>query len=604
MRFSQRGWPAALFALALVAAPVLSRAQSTVEYKPFAKGVAQFKGVIDTRLGEQITRVRLGGNIGYPENPPIYLNETSDAPPTQVVPGGLLAEGRTFGRRFFPGIDQDRWSPPDCTVAVGPNHVVATVNMKISFHDKATGTRTFLRWLGNQEAEGFFRTVGARDFTFDPKCLYDRNSGRFFVICPEYYGGTRESWMCIGVSDDSDPNGIWYIWRINTRATVGGIDCWLDYPGMGVDNDTLFFCGNMFGFSSGFGGTLVRTLPKAPLLNNGTATWTDFTPGGGSIQCAQTVGASNASFLINQNSTTSMRILAITDPLSNPTLRSTTVSVPSFSNPNSGAPNRGGGTIDTLDGRIMNAWFQNGRLIAGHAVRTSSSGNRTVGRWYDFDTRGWPQTGNPPTLVQSGNVDSGGTYYQLFPAVAFNDFMDMGMVIGRSNSSEYAGVFTTGRKATDPAGTMGALTLAREGSAGASGRWGDYFGAQVDPVDGLTFWGIGEMQASTGWTTWITSWRVADYVTLNVRGVLDGTGQVNVPVTCTVDGRGNGNGTTPFDRAYYKDAQVTLEAPQTFNGGNFVGWFSPSGNISLGINTPRISLRLSAPQNLTVRYAP
>lgn len=597
MFFAHR-WARLSLAAALFAAVGLAGAQSN-EIKPFRSGVHTVKAVFDTRIGTPISTVRLGGEGSRPENPLVFVDNPFEGTPTTVKLGGLLATPRTFDQKLFPGIDQDRWAPPDPTLAVGPDHVVVTTNMKIGFFRKSDGQQIFLRWLGNQEQDGFFRALGARDFTFDPKCHYDRNTGRFFVICPEYYGGSRESWMNIAVSDDSDPNGLWYQYRINTRATIGGIDCWLDYPGLGVTKDVLFFTGNMFGFSGGFGGVLVRSIPVAPLLSGGNLTFADFAPGGASAQCAQTQGDSNGAFIVNVNGSTSMRIMAVIDALTNPVLRTTTVSVPAFSNPNTSAPNRGG-SIDTLDGRIMNVWFQGGRLLAAHAVR-SNSGDRTVGRWYDFDVRGWPQSGQGPTLLQSGNADSGSPNYHLFPAVAFNDFRDMGMVLGRSSTNEFAGVYTTGRRFTDPDGALGALTLAKIGTIAANGRWGDYFGAQVDP-DGLTFWGVGQWQDSSGWRTWIASWRVAEYAGLNVRANLDGTGEVNVPVTCTKDGRGLGDGATPYARTYYRGTQVVLEAPATFQGKAFKGWFSPTGNISLGINTPRLSIALNGPLTLTVRY--
>lgn len=569
---------------------------------PFASGFELQSGRIDTRIGDQITKVQLGGRVMYPENPPIHRHEISNLPPATAPFGGLTAEKRAIERQRFPGIDMDRWAPPDPTLAVGPEYVVATVNMKIAFFRKSDGVKVFERWLGNQETNGFFRSVGALDFTFDPKCLYDTNTGRFIVIVPEYYSSPRTSKICVAVSDDSDPNGVWYLYRTESKVTNQGSEYWLDYPGLGVDQNAIYVCGNMFGFSSGFGGVLFRAYPIAPLLNGGPITWWDFLrTSSASAQAAHASTTTNAGFFVEVGSTSSMRLLAIRDVLSNPTLVTTTVSVPSFSNPNSSAPQQGGGTIDVLDGRIMNVYWRNGKMLAGHGIR-SNSGNRTVGRWYEFNTGTWPQSGSP-TLAQSGNVDSGGSNYHMFPALAYNDFGDAGMIIGRSSSTQFAGVYVTGRKRTDAAGTMGALVEARRGTAAyTGGRWGDYFGAQVDPADGLTFWGIGEICESSGsWRTWITSWRVATYWNLFLVAVVNGV-PTTVPVTVTTDGRGDGNGDTPLTRTYYDQDVVVMEVPASVNGVPFRRWVSPAGNTGISLNNPRLQMVMRGHLNLAAQY--
>jgi hypothetical protein len=148
------------------------------------------------------------------------------------------------------------------------------------------------------------------------------------------------------------------------------------------------------------------------------------------------------------------------------------------------------------------------------------------------------------------------------------------MVTGRSSTSEFAGVFTTGRRFIDAPGTMGSLTLAHAGTAGyTGGRWGDYFGVQTDP-DGLTFWGVGEYCDSPGlWKTWVTSWRVATYWNVAVRAEGDiAINVTNVPIVMTTDGRGNGNGNTPFTRTYYGGTAVTLEAPSRVRNWGFRQW--------------------------------
>ena len=78
--------------------------------------------------------------------------------------------------------------------------------MKIAWYT-TSGTLQFSVDLGSPGNPGFFEGVGAGNFTFDPKCMYDDQQDRFVVVVLEVYGST-ESWICLAVSDDSDEEGV------------------------------------------------------------------------------------------------------------------------------------------------------------------------------------------------------------------------------------------------------------------------------------------------------------------------------------------------------------------------------------------------------------
>lgn len=565
MSFIQRShFHALLLSSVILLSPAFPqrRADDTRVIPPAARGEVRLVGITDTRIGPQITPHSGLPEIWRPENPLIFADFPSSAPPTTIRPGRTLAQQRAVISSYFPGISMDQWSPPDPTIAVGPNHIVATVNMKIAFYLK-DGTLQYLKWLGNQEPNGFMAGIGALNFTFDPKCFYDAGSGRFFVVVPEQYTNPNRSWINIAVSDDSDPNGVWYFYRTNSVVVQGGNQYWVDYPGFGVDQRGVYVTGNLFGFSSGFLGAWWRCFDKTPMLAGQNTTFVDFIDtGAASVQAAQSTGNPPAAYFVNRNNSTSLRVHAVRDFPNNPTKVSTTVSIPSHATPSAGAPQQGTtSTLDTLDGRIMNVWWRNGRLIAAHAVRPSTATTRTIGRWYEVSTSNWPISGGL-SLVQSGSIDDG--RWKLFPAVAFNDFNDMGVVLGATSSTQYAGVYVTGRKRTDPPGATGALTPAKIGSAGyTGGRWGDYFGIQVDPADGLTFWGVGEfVDAANSWKTWITSWQVATYRQLTVTAKGGFQSPLGVFIDCTPDGRGLGGATAQYVRTYYDGENVTLTAQE------------------------------------------
>jgi hypothetical protein len=493
----------------------------------FAIGTAEVQ-IIDTNLIEpQIQadtgwtgRIRQVKEILPPHTRPDWQVEGAA---NDLVAGELGGEIRVQPGELWPGLNQTPWTPPDPALAVGPEHVVMTVNMAVGFYRK-DGTLIFSQNLDNTGNPGFFEDVGAGNFTFDPKCFYDHLSGRFVIVALEVYGSTQ-SWIDIAVSDDSDPTGVWYKYRTNSVIRVGNNTYWVDYPGFGYDGQAYYVTGNLFGLNnSGFGGVLFRSFDKRPLLNGQPAVYTDVRDGSGaSVQAGQHFGSNSVPFFVSVASTTSLRINAIENALSTPVLRATTVSVPSFSYPSGGAPN-GGGTLDVLDGRILNVHWRNGNLYAAHCVRISG---KNQARWYHMQTGNWPFSGSV-TLVQSGNVDGGvddrgAAYHTFFPAIYSNRHGDVGLVVGKSSTNKFASVEVTGRRAGDPPGTMGPLQQLKIGSARANGRYGDYYDIAIDPVNDSTFWVIGEYSESSGWATWIGSFDV----TVNCPGDLDGDGDVD-----------------------------------------------------------------------------
>jgi len=424
-------------------------------------------------------------------------------PPNDLPVGRTLDEPRAVAEATWPAIGQTGWIPPDPTLAVGPSHIVTTVNQRIAWYSK-DGTLQYANELNDGGDPGFFETVGAGGFTFDPKCFYDHLADRFVVVAPEVYGST-EAWITFAVSDDSNPNGTWYKYRTDAVITVGSTTYWWDYPGFGYDADAYYVTSNLFGLNQGgWGGVGFRVLAKAPLLSGAPATYATLRDGGAaSVQVAQHFGDNTAPYFVSLASSSALRIHAIRNPLTSPSLTSINVTVPPYSGP-SGAPTQGGGAVSLIDARIMNAHWRDGNLYAAHHI---SSGGRNFARWYHVDTGNWPDSG-APALVQSGNVDGGGDVHTWFPAIYSTRHDEVGMVLGACSPSTRVSVNVTGRLPSDPPGTMGALTQVRLSSANTDGRWGDYYDIAIDPLDDETFWVIGQYSTSGGWQTWISSFRV------------------------------------------------------------------------------------------------
>lgn len=484
---------------------------SNVEHEicPIRTGVVEAT-IFDTRLVEQQidgaypwqgpTEVVRDHLLPHGGDGPILPGPPNDL----VVDGGIEGGPLATGGGGFDGISQTRWTPPDLTIAVGPNHIVETVNSTMDFYDKQ-GNQEFSIVLDNTGNPGFFEDVGSSNFVVDPKVFYDHISGRFMIVAIE----GRTPFLDVAVSDDSNPHGIWYKYRVEASIRVGNATYWIDYPSFGYDADAMYTGGNLFllsGNGPSTAGIVFRVFKKAPMLVGDPVEYNDFNyPNSFSAQAGHHYGNNAAGYYISVENGSSMRLYGISDPGGNPTLSTTTVSVPSF-NPAQrfSAPNNGG-SVDPLDGRVFQVHWRNGSLYTGHAINV---GGVNKARWYEFDTGDWPDSGSP-SLVQSGNVDAGNGIHTYFPALAENGAGDVGMVLAQSASNEYVSVQVTGRKAGDPAGTMGELTQLKIGNRAGNGRWGDYYGIEVDPTDDNTFWIVGQYRNTGGWATWIESFSMA-----------------------------------------------------------------------------------------------
>jgi hypothetical protein len=436
-------------------------------------------------------------------------------PPNRLVAGGGISNTSMHNLGGFDAIPNTAWNPPDPSIAVGPDHIVATVNMAIAFYDK-DGNEEFSALLDDSGNPGFFEDVGAGGFTFDPKCFYDQHSQRFVVLALEYYD--NESWITIAVSDDSDPNGVWYKYRTWSVVSDGSSNYWVDYPGLGFDDNYFYVTGNLFGLNYvGWGGVLYRVFDKTPMLSGDPVVIADVRRGGhASMQCTQHYGDAPSAFFVGRKNSTELRLAHINNP-SNPSVVSEIVAVPNHSTP--GNVSNPGGSISALDGRIMNAHYRDGSLWTAHGIE--GSGVDAVGRWYEIDLSDWPSSS--ASLRQSGDTAVPNSMSSFFPAIAQNKRGEVAVVVATANNSTNPTLQILGRKSGDLLGTMGSSTIVRTGNSGADGRWGDYFDMTVDPNNDTIFWYIGEVQTNSGWQTYIGSALITCLEDINADGDINVT---------------------------------------------------------------------------------
>ena len=338
---------------------------------------------------------------------------------------------------------------------------------------------------------------------FDPEVLYDETSDRFFMMATESTNG--ESFILLAVSDDSDPNGAWNRYRINTSVLAGAT---YDSPNMAVDDTVLYITGDAIG-----GPTLypVFTFLKADLLAGVPLTPVQSTSLPTSTQSAGipavTEPGTGALYMIeHQEGVTSsqVRLLALTNPLTGITFQSFQLNVPTYRRPNDIVHLGSSGAIESFDARFWSVDYRNGSLWATHHVG-APSGGRTIVQWYEIAMNDWPMSGQVPTLVQTGTIDPGGNASAMFAAIGVNDDGDAAVTYALSSPTTFISMATSNRNGGDPSGVMGNQTIWRTSTAGwTSGRWGDYARVQADPVTG-GLWANHEYAIGGTWRTWVQS---------------------------------------------------------------------------------------------------
>lgn len=398
----------------------------------------------------------------------------------------------------FTAIVSTGWTPPDPHLAVGPNHVVVMTNGAIAFFTKAGGLDFQDQIEGTN---GFWGEKGASGFVFDPEVLYDELSGRFFAMAAEGFAPGNKSYVLIAVSDDSDPNGTWHKYRFETTGTSGDL---FDSPNIAVDANVVYITGD--GFPSGPGTYPVYTFDKPSLLAGNPPATQKQVLLSTSTQSAgiPPVSYDNppALYMIEHKesaSNTSVRLIALTDPLGTPTFTTFTLTVPTYGPPED-APQKGTSVRpESFDARFWSAAYRKGHLWATHHVNSS----RVRARWYQVAMNGWPASGQNPALVQSGEIDPGGTFRTFFSSITVTPSGRAAMTFSHSSPTEFISMATAFRYADDPAGTFQPLVIRKTSTAGdSSGRWGDYSSVQVDP-NHVTFWAHHEYSEGGSWRTWV-----------------------------------------------------------------------------------------------------
>ncbi len=396
--------------------------------------------------------------------------------------------------------------PPDPTIAVGPNHVMVLTNngIGIRIYDKQ-GTL-----LKSISSNAFWSAVWPQQ-DGDPQILYDHYANRWFMLFMQYDPTALTAGNLIAYSDDDDPLGTWYIYRLNTKlhGTVAS-NTWGDYPQIGFDEQAIYIMTRCFPFGGGSPHTKIRIISKAELYasNAGPLTYNDiwdiydstlpvalrypdiihpsfqYSPVGEHYFLYAYRGGGNFYSLYK-----------LSNPITSPVLTRVNISVPFFGNtPN--ANQLGGGTpIESNGSHIKTApVLRDGFLYATHSIQNSVYPFYSSIKYVKINV-------STNTVVESAELGAN-HYFYIYPAIAVDKDGNIGITCSRSADNEYIGSYFVTRRFSDPAGLSNSFTL-QPGLgnynivANERNRWGDYLGAFIDPADEYSFWMISEYASGT-----------------------------------------------------------------------------------------------------------
>jgi hypothetical protein len=387
----------------------------------------------------------------------------------------------------FLGFTSTGWVPPDPEMGVGPDHIVVMVNGGIAWFLK-DGTQQFQQDING--SGGFWGSVGASGFVYDPEVVYDIHSQRFYVFASDGNAG-----FLLAVSDDSDPNGSWNKYKINTSGMFGTAN--VDSGNLAVDENFITITGDIFSPDR----LAMLFIDKASAMSGGSLTTTDTIISGRQSMgtCTNQDAGSDTLYLTWANeftSSTSIRIYAVTNRDTTPTVQFTTLTVPEYSHPND--PPQAGTSVrpELFEARFWSSMIVGGRLWAVH----HEGSPRTRVQWYEIDLGNWPTSGTP-TLVQSSQFNFGAGIFTFFPSIWADAAGNAAITFNQSSSSDFISVRMVTRSASDPLGKMNAPVLMIDGTApDTSGRFGDYSATNSDPAMPGAFWGHHEYRTSN-WRT-------------------------------------------------------------------------------------------------------
>jgi hypothetical protein len=434
-------------------------------------------------------------NLIYPDSEPMMIENDGNNvfQPTYVEDSNVNDNPNGIGDNTFL---LKKWDvaldnnviPPDPTMAVGPNHVMILTNNGdgIRIYDKQGN---LLKTISSTQ---WWSAVWPTQ-SGDPQIIYDHYAGRWVMVFMQVDDVALTAGDLIAYSDDSDPFGTWYMYRLPSTL-------WGDFPQIGFDDEAIYISTNNFSFAGVGQYPKIRIISKAELYasNAGPLTYKDIwnisIPNSGSgawsLRPSFQYSPAGGHYMIfaNSNGGNFYSVYKISNVLTTPTITGVNISVPFFG-PTPLANQLGGGSplIESGGSKVRNApIYRDGYLYIAHSMRNSVFTNYSSIKYAKIDVL-------TNTVVESAELGAD-KYFYFYPALVADRDGNIVITCSRSGDNEYVGAYYTSRRDGDPAGLSPSFTL-QEGLSnyvktfgGTRNRWGDYMGAFLDPEDEYSLW--------------------------------------------------------------------------------------------------------------------
>jgi hypothetical protein len=429
---------------------------------------------------------------------PLPPDREEPVPQMPSVPAEVIAEpplgpspAITEGFEALP--DNMLVIPPDTHGAVGPGHLMVSLNSDLRVQDRS-GTP-----LATASLNSFWSPVNGGSGAFDPRTIYDPYDDRFVTVaCDDARSAT--SAILIGATQTNDPLGTWDIYRVDADA---GNTLWADFPSVGFNDKWVVVQVNMFRISDDlFDRSHVFVFDRAQLYQSSApfVLIPDATSVGTQSPALTYDPSQSELFLIERwnGSMGRLRLSKLSGAVGSPLLSlvgqpvgPSWLNVPPAANhaPQSGSAQR----IATNDARIQNLVYRNGTLWTTHTVFSSSPDRASV-QWWEISTAG-------ATLQVARIDDTTGANFYAFPSIAVNKLGDALLGFSCFSATRFASACHAFRKSSDAPNTFQDPVTLKGGDAkyyktffppNTVNRWGDYSATQTDPFNDVDFWTIQE----------------------------------------------------------------------------------------------------------------
>jgi hypothetical protein len=428
------------------------------------------------------------------------------------------------------------FAPSDIHGAVGASRFVVVTNVDIGVYNRA-GCAIVSRVPLKTFFAGF---VGIANQTlFDPRVLYDRAAGRFFVTAESRQTGITDQYQYFAVSTDSTASA-WRRYRFRLSDATGvfckrAANSFWDYPQAGKSANRWFIAANDFPAAGGATGAILA-IDKAPSLTGASL------PTG---RCFNNLASNLAPPIVLDSSTQSVflaprttgSILRLNYTAAGAIGTDTLAAAPSYVIPAWGIPpdavQPNGQRLDSIDGRFQSASIQSQDRIWN--IHSIAFGARPLIRWYrlqrsastvlttvTFQSSTTSHLFNPSFVTNSG-IDGSPAFItasRTDPTCATSGCLAAMITFSGPNSTgsfwtqSLAGVSTTNFSTTN------GVTLCNNDPTRGSCRWGDYSAITVDPLNGGRAWGFNQLINGTNQFNWFT--RAAEEI-YNLQSAPEGT---------------------------------------------------------------------------------